>query len=165
MSLYSVQISGRQYQVEISGEQVRLNGKPVRSGLLPLDHPGLFSFTQGDHQREMYLHHQHNGTYAITTEGRQMVAEVHVENPHHRQSSGGQAVDDHQLLAPMPGVVLKVHVQQDELVDAGQLLVTLESMKMQMEFRAPFAGKVAQVMAKAGQKVEKNAALVLLDRP
>lgn len=164
MSLYSVQISGRQYQVEIRGEQVRLNGQQVNIGLLPLDHPGLFCFTHGNHQRDMYLHHQHNGTYAITTEGRQLVAEVQMDSENNSEQAVDRSADEDKLHAPMPGVVLKVHAADDETVSVGQLLVTLESMKMQMEFRSPFEGKVTQVAVQPGQKVEKDTLLVSLER-
>ena len=51
------------------------------------------------------------------------------------------------LLAPMPGMVVRVHVTEGEQVEKGQLLVVLELMKMQMEMRAACAGKVSQVNA------------------
>ena len=164
MSLYSVQISGRQYRVEIRGEKVRLNGQQVKTGLLPLDHPGLFCFTHGSRQRDMYLYHQHNGTYAINTEGRQLVAEVQIDNENNNEQAVIKSADKDKLYAPMPGVVLKVHATDGEIVSVGQLLVTLESMKMQMEFRSPFEGKVTQVAVQPDQKVEKDTLLVSLER-
>lgn len=164
MTLYSVNISGRQYQVEIKGEQVRLNGQEVNTDLLPLDHPGLFRLTHDAHQRDMYMHHLNNGTYAITTEGRQIVAEVEMEKAGALQSTRDKAADGDHLVAPMPGVVVNVHAAAGDRVESGQLLVTLESMKMQMEFRAPFAGQVVQTAVQPGQKVEKGALLVQLTK-
>ena len=62
--------------------------------------------------------------------------------------------------APMPGVVLKVQVQQ--AVKAGQVLVILEAMKMENEIVAPKDGTVAQIVAAKGASVESGAPLVIL---
>lgn len=63
----------------------------------------------------------------------------------------------------MPAVVMQVHAAEGKKVDAGQLLVTLESMKMQMEFRSPCSGKLDQVAVQPGQKVEKDSLMVVLE--
>ena len=55
--------------------------------------------------------------------------------------------------APMPGVVLKVQVQQGQAVKAGQVLVILEAMKMENEIVAPKDGTVAQIVAAKGASV------------
>ena len=64
--------------------------------------------------------------------------------------------------APMPGNILKVTVNQGDVVKSGQLLVILEAMKMENEIVAPKDGTVAQVVVKVGQKVDTGAALVVL---
>ena len=64
--------------------------------------------------------------------------------------------------APMPGVVLKVQVQQGQAVKAGQVLVILEAMKMENEIVAPQDGTVAQIVAAKGASVESGAPLVIL---
>lgn len=64
--------------------------------------------------------------------------------------------------APMPGVVLKVQVQQGQAVKAGQVLVILEAMKMENEIVAPKNGTVAQIVAAKGASVESGAPLVIL---
>ena len=64
--------------------------------------------------------------------------------------------------APMPGVVLKVQVQQGQAVKAGQVLVILEAMKMENEIAAPTHGTVAQIVAAKGASVESGAPLVIL---
>ena len=66
------------------------------------------------------------------------------------------------VTAPMPGVVLKVQVQQGQAVKAGQVLVILEAMKMENEIVAPKDGTVAQIVAAKGASVESGAPLVIL---
>ena len=68
------------------------------------------------------------------------------------------------LLAPMPGSVIRVAVTQGEAVEAGQVLLWLEAMKMQHEVRAPVAGVVTELAVTEGQQVEVGAVLaVVLD--
>ena len=64
--------------------------------------------------------------------------------------------------APMPGVVLKVQVQQGQAVKAGQVLIIPEAMKMENEIVAPKDGTVAQIVAAKGATVESGAPLVVL---
>ena len=64
-----------------------------------------------------------------------------------------------QIVAPMPGKVIRVLVNAGDDVDAGQGLVVVEAMKMQNEIRSPKKGKVERLLVKEGQNV--NAADVL----
>jgi acetyl/propionyl-CoA carboxylase alpha subunit len=72
------------------------------------------------------------------------------------------AAEEGSCLAPTPGAVAAVHVEAGQPVEGGQLLVTLEAMKMEHPVRAPDAGVVAEVAVEAGQQVEQGALLVRL---
>jgi biotin carboxyl carrier protein len=67
------------------------------------------------------------------------------------------------LLAPMPGLVLKVEVEVGQAVKAGQGLVIVEAMKMENELKAPADGVVAKVLVEERQTVEKGATLIVLE--
>jgi biotin carboxyl carrier protein len=67
------------------------------------------------------------------------------------------------LTAPMPGTVLKVAVSRGEAFAAHQPLVILESMKMEMTLSAPHAGRIHEVLCRAGQLVELGAVLLRLE--
>jgi propionyl-CoA carboxylase alpha chain len=68
------------------------------------------------------------------------------------------------LLSPMPGTVIAVAVAPGDQVSAGQLLVTLEAMKMEHVIRAPYAGSVTEVRVDVGDQVEPASTLVVLAR-
>ena len=72
------------------------------------------------------------------------------------EASGG-------LKAPMPGNVTAVHVAQGDAVAAGQLLVTMEAMKMEHRILAPADGAVQQVFVQEGDQVDNGAMLVTLE--
>jgi pyruvate carboxylase subunit B len=67
------------------------------------------------------------------------------------------------LIAPMPGLIVRVYVQPGDSVQAGQPLVSMEAMKMENELRSAVAGRVRAVHAAAGSAVEKGALLVELE--
>jgi len=77
-----------------------------------------------------------------------------------RPAAAGVAQDA--LQAPLPGRVVKVAVREGEAVDAGQLLVVLEAMKMEHTIMAPRRGVVARVRCAPGDHVPAGAALVEL---
>ena len=69
------------------------------------------------------------------------------------------------LVAPMPGLIVRVHVAPGDRVEAGQAVVVMEAMKMENELRAAGAGVVRTVEVRAGTAVEKGALLVTFDAP
>jgi pyruvate carboxylase len=64
--------------------------------------------------------------------------------------------------APMPGTVATVTVLAGAKVARGDILLTLEAMKMQTAVRAESEGEVAEVLAKPGQTVDVKDLLVVL---
>ncbi len=64
--------------------------------------------------------------------------------------------------APMPGVVATVTATEGARVARGDLLLTLEAMKMQTAVRAESDGEVAEVLARPGQAVDAKDLLVVL---
>ena len=64
--------------------------------------------------------------------------------------------------APMPGTILKVNVTEGQAVNAGDVLVVLEAMKMENEIMAPKAGTVTQVVTSKGANVDTGAPLVVI---
>lgn len=66
------------------------------------------------------------------------------------------------LTSPMAGVVQEVLVQPGDEVEAGQVLVVVEAMKMQNDLRARRSGTVKAVYASDGQRVEQGTPLLVL---
>jgi len=67
------------------------------------------------------------------------------------------------LHAPMPGKIIRVDIQIDDVVSEGQILVVLEAMKMEHTVRAPHAGTVVRVGCREGDQVEADAVLVVVE--
>ncbi len=67
------------------------------------------------------------------------------------------------LIAPMPGMIVRVAVQVGDTVQPGQGLIVMEAMKMENELRATSAGTVKAVHAAPGTAVDKGAVLLELE--
>jgi acetyl/propionyl-CoA carboxylase alpha subunit len=67
--------------------------------------------------------------------------------------------------APMPGTIVAVRVSAGDVVAAGQALVVIESMKLEMAINAERAGVVERVHVAVGETFERDATLVTLARP
>ncbi|MEU8125656.1 biotin carboxylase N-terminal domain-containing protein [Micromonospora sp. NPDC049049] len=67
------------------------------------------------------------------------------------------------LLAPLPGVVTRVHVEVGQRVSAGDPLLTLEAMKLEHPVLAPIDGVVAELPVPTGGQVKTGAVLAVVD--
>ena len=70
---------------------------------------------------------------------------------------------DRTIVAPMPGLVVKVEVEVGQAVRAGQGVVVVEAMKMENELKAPADGVVAKIHVEPRQTVEKGTVLITLE--
>jgi acetyl/propionyl-CoA carboxylase alpha subunit len=84
-----------------------------------------------------------------------------VEEP--RFVEPGAAHAHGELVAPMPGKVVKVLVAAGDTVDAGAILVVLEAMKMEHAVRAPAAGTVTELRVAVGDQVEADQPLAIVE--
>ncbi len=67
-----------------------------------------------------------------------------------------------QVIAPMPGKVVRILVRAGETVQADQGLVVVEAMKMQNEIRAPKAGTIERISIREGQAVSAGEPLITI---
>jgi len=161
MTIYYVSVEKNEYQIEINNNQFKINGEAVQATLIALQEHGLYLLRHGTWKRELHVQAQGNRQYTLDVNGRHAVAKVEKSNSReHRKANTTSAGD---LTAPMPGIVVIVHVVEGQAVEVGQVLVLLESMKMQMILRAPCAGKVILVNTQPNSQVAKDALLVKID--
>ncbi|MCM2257865.1 MAG: biotin/lipoyl-binding protein [Vicinamibacteria bacterium] len=69
------------------------------------------------------------------------------------------------IVAPMPGLVLKIHAKEGDAVAAGQTLLVMEAMKMENAVASPYAGTVAKVCVREGDSIAEGDLLVQVSRP
>ena len=80
-----------------------------------------------------------------------------------RGQDGHAAHGRSEVVAPMPGRVVKVLVKRGDTVQPRQGVVVVEAMKMENELRAPRGGVVADVRVTEGMSVNANAVLIVIE--
>jgi biotin carboxyl carrier protein len=79
-----------------------------------------------------------------------------------KNTEAAEAEGRQQVLAPMPGKVIRLLVGIGDEVEAGQGLIVVEAMKMQNEIRSPKKGKVERLQAQEGQAVNPGDVLCVV---
>jgi acetyl/propionyl-CoA carboxylase alpha subunit len=124
---------------------------------------GLYLLMVDNRPVEIYLERRRGG--ALATIGRHSFdLDVGPWRPLSRKRRTDTAGDGRlvRITAPMTGSVVEVRCAPGDAVREGDVLLVIESMKMNNELRAPRAGTVETVAVKAGERVQGNALLVSL---
>lgn len=82
---------------------------------------------------------------------------------HSRRAESGSTEGKKKVIAPMPGKVVRVLVQEKMEVQAGQGVVVVEAMKMQNELKSPKQGIVQKVVAVEGANVNAGDILLIVE--
>ena len=80
-----------------------------------------------------------------------------------RRHGSLEAEGRQQVVAPMPGKVVRLLVKAGDTVEAGQGLLVIEAMKMQNEIRSPKSGVVERLLAQEGQPVNAGEILAWVE--
>ncbi len=81
-----------------------------------------------------------------------------------RSASGGFEVEGKaEVLAPMPGKVVKVLVEVGQRVAEGEGILVVEAMKMENELKAPKEGTVTELLCEAGDTVDGGQRLAVIE--
>jgi len=164
---YTVRMRGEEHEVVLDGEGVHIDGVHVNARLMELEGTPIRLVTIGDRVYSVVVRRgTRRGDSTLWVDGYRFDVEALDERARAiRELSGvsAAATGPAPLLAPMPGLVVRVNVEVGERVAPGQSLVVMEAMKMENELRAQAAATVKRVHATAGTAVEKGTVLVELE--
>ena len=163
---YIVDVAGRRLTVELAGDRVLVDGEPFEASLDIVEGTPVRLLRVGDTvHRVVARRGASRGAWRVGLDGWQFEAEALDERTRAiRDLAATQraAQGPAPLVAPMPGLVVRVLATVGDEVAAGQGLVVVEAMKMENELRASAPGRITAVHAVAGTAVEKGAVLVEL---
>lgn len=163
----TLDLDGVSHEVEVEtgpgGERIRLGDRWYSVELEATGRPNLYSLLVDGRSYEVYAEGRPGGwdvligvdVFSVDT-GRSRGA---------RERNGGIAPPTGVWLlrSPLAGIVSDVRVQPGDAVGQGQVLLVVESMKMNNELSAARAGRVAAVHVGAGDRVERGAALIQVE--
>lgn len=165
MMKYIAEVDGLEFPVEILDEHhIRFGQEILEVDLEAISGQPLYSLLVNGESYEGYVYPD-DGSWRVLLMGRSYAVSIEdAREKRLRNLSGSSARPGSEFIlkAPMPGLVIGVPVAEDQLVEKGQILLILESMKMQNELRAPFAGKIARLRVKTGDSVQQKEILLNL---
>ena len=160
---YWVTVAGRTHQVEVSAGRVTLDGQPVQAELETVPGTGIRSLLRDGASHRLVARREAKGSWELSVLGQPLSVQVLDERQRAVLAmTGGVAASPgpHSLRAPMPGLVVRVEVEEGQRVEPGQGLVIVEAMKMENELTAQSAARVRKVYAQSGETVEKDEVLI-----
>lgn len=164
---YIVEIEGRTHEVEIRPDGVRLDGHLVEADLRADHGQHVFNLVLDGRSHTLRARRRDGrGAWEIEIAGRRHQVLALDERRRAIRDLAGPAAASHgavEVTAPMPGLVIKVEVSQDEHVERGHGLIVIEAMKMENELKATLAGRVTEVRVAPGQAVDKGETLLVID--
>jgi len=163
---YITTINGEEFLVEVIDEKhVSLNGEVFEIDFQSVLGQPVYSLLMGGKSYEAYVS-QDDDIWEVLLLGDLYNATVEDEREKRLKAAAGggvMATGEFHLKAPMPGLIVKVPVKEGQEVKKGDVLVILESMKMQNELRSPKDGKVARIKVTTGSNVEQKQTLLSVE--
>lgn len=164
---YEIVINGARRRVEFTAPPadesrvtIAIDGRRVEAEVAQVA-PGTYSILIGGRSLEATVE-QAAGALLARVNGREFQVEIADPRSWRRARGGGLELEGRQqLVAPMPGKIVRVLVAAGQQVESGQGLLVIEAMKMQNELRSPKAGKVEKV-AREGQTVNAGEVLAVV---
>lgn len=160
---YITTLDGKEYLIEVVDEHhVSVNGRAQEVDFESVSGQPVYSLILDGKSYESYVYETEEG-WQVLTRGRQYNLTIEDEREKRLRTAAGGGVaesGEFHLKAPMPGLVVAIPVNEGDKVEKGQVILILESMKMQNELKSPKAGTVGRIRVKQGEKVEQRQALM-----
>lgn len=166
--IYHVTLGDRTFVVDLGGGGVTVDGERVEVDFARVEGSPMSSLLIDGTSHTLAARRVGNETWDLHIRGRRLRVDVVDERTRairEMTGAGGAALGPRPIVAPMPGMVVRVEVAQGDAVRAGQGLVIVEAMKMENELTADVDAVVTRVHVAEGQTVEKDQILIDLELP
>jgi len=160
---YITTIDNKQFEIEVIDERhVRVGERLLEVDFQSVSGQPVFSLIVDGKSYESFVY-QGEEDWEVLLRGRQYQIKIEDEREKRLKAAAGggaQAGGEFHLKAPMPGLVVSINVAEGQEIKKGQVLVILESMKMQNELKSPRDGVIERIRVKAGETVEQKQTLL-----
>lgn len=163
---YLTTVGDRTFVIDINRDDTAvLDGVLRHVDLRAIDDGGSYSLLLDNRSYDVLVERAGESEYRVLINGVLYTVQVVDERAKRLAEAAGAfspTSGEFVLKSPMPGLVVAVPVSEGQRVNKGQVLVILESMKMQNELKSPREGIVSAVKVQAGQSVEQNQVMVIV---
>jgi len=148
------------WEIVVDGRAVEIDKTQLENAVEV--EPGVFSVLVSGCSFEVRLPAGGPAT-SVIAEGRRFSVEVRNPRDASRGSKSALGSGRQNVVAPMPGKVVRLLVKQGDAVETGQGLAMVEAMKMQNEMKATRSARVMEVRVRDGDTVAAGDTLVVLE--
>jgi len=163
---YITSIFDKDYEIEILNEDhIILDGITYNVDFESISGQPVYSLLLDGKSYEAHVYSDEDD-WQVLLQGRRYSVKVEDEREKRlRAALGGQPAQsgEFHLKAPMPGLVVAVPVEEGQKVEKNDVLLILESMKMQNELVSPRKGVVSRVRVKTGDSVDQRQTLLSVE--
>jgi biotin carboxyl carrier protein len=143
--------------------KISLDGAALDADAIEIS-PNVFSVLVNGESYEVRIAVANDSKLTLQTRHHEFVAEIVDPRAWRGRHHGAvEAQGRQEIVAPMPGKVVRVLVKAGDKVEAGQGLLVVEAMKMQNEVRSPKTGTVERLLAREGHAVNAGEVLAWID--
>jgi biotin carboxyl carrier protein len=164
--IYEVTVDGKRYRLELRRENgswhCKLDGSEIQFDVAPCGHD-LLSLLVGGKSYEVRRDRSANST-------RLWIAHIHYEvdvrdpkSLRNRRSGSADQSGAKNLVAPMPGKVVRILAHEKTRVELGQGVLVVEAMKMQNEIKSPKKGILQKLLISEGASVNAGEVLAVVE--
>ena len=143
--------------VTVDGQRYEIDFRAVGNG-------PLYSLLIDGNSYEGHIEGTDEG-WQVLHKGDLYMVEIEDERSQKLMSLGGAGVvtkGDYYLKAPMPGLVVSVPVKEGQEIGQGDILIVLESMKMQNELKSPHDGVVLRIQVNPEDTIQQDEVMLVL---
>lgn len=162
---YITTINDEEFIIEIEqNNQILVNGTRYEIDFQHLPDGDVLSLLLNNRSLEAVVEAR-DDVWDVLAKGELYTVKVQDERAYRLSQARGVASDvtgEAHIKSPMPGLIVAVPVVEGQLVQKGDHVIILESMKMENELRSPREGMVARVHVEQGASVEKDQVLVVI---
>lgn len=162
---YIAAVGEHEFTIDVDrGGEVSVDGMSHAVDIQGVGGVSMYSLIIDGKSYDVFIEEGDEGYVVVVWGG---VYEVAVQDERTRRLAGLRRspvapVGEVLIKAPMPGVVAEVPVKEGQAIETNEIVVVLESMKMQNEFKAPRAGVVHNVRVRQGDKVDQGQIMVTI---
>ena len=156
---YVTTIDEREFLIDILDEHhVSVDGVAYEVDFAPVGDQPVYSLLMNGKSYDAHVYLDED-TWQVMCHGAMYSVAVEDEREKRLRAAMGGGVsgqEEYHLKSPMPGMVVSVPVCEGQTVEKGEVLLILESMKMQNELRSPRGGTIARLRVHPGDRVEQK---------
>ena len=144
--------------------QLTIDGKPYEVDIVMAENGSCSILHDGNSYNAELIQKEGRKSYDVNIFYRSYHIDIlDTQAKYLRMKKGDNTRQDDKIIAPMPGKVVKIPVKKGDHLQAGDIVIVLEAMKMQSNYKVNSECVVKDILVNEGDSVNGNQTLILLD--